>query len=91
MYCESGVKQQQWDLDCLVTDRTCGTCRPAHRGRVTTAATVSLNSPSTIAPVENLQTGTSTTKYELGNLYGFLSKQDHGGLPLRIKRESRRP
>ena len=36
MYCKSGVKQQQWDLDCLLTDRTCGTCRPAHRGRAST-------------------------------------------------------
>ena len=34
--------------------------------------------------MENLQTGTSTTKYELGNLYGNLNKQDHGELPLRI-------
>ena len=84
MYCKSGVKQQQWDLDCLLTDRTCGTCRPAHRGRASTGCNCESELSTHNCPVENLQTGTSTTKYELVNLYGFLNKQDHGELPLRI-------
>ena len=83
MYCKSGVKQQQWELDCLLTDRTCGTGRPAHRGRASTGC--NCESTTVYPRLHLLKTSKQghrppNTK---GNLNDQLNSLDHEDLPLR--------